>query len=104
MRVVRGGVKPGPSVDVQEGKWNRAVGATVGGVGIAVAAIGILEGLHSKSLVDQAQKNYAANGNTYLSSDVSTLQSAHSAATLGNVMLIGGAVLAVAGAVLVFAF
>ena len=101
---LRGGVKPGPSVDVQEGKWNRAVGATVGGVGIAVAAIGILEGLHSKSLVDQAQKNYAANGNTYLSSDVSTLQSAHSAATLGNVMLIGGAVLAVAGAVLVFAF
>jgi len=54
--------------------------------------------------VDQAQKNYAANGNTYLASDVASLNSAHSAATLGNVLTLAGAALIASGAVLAFAF
>jgi hypothetical protein len=65
--------------------------------------VGIYEGLHSKSLVNQAQSNYATNG-TYLAADASTLNSAHSAATLGNVLTIAGAVLVAAGATLYFAF
>jgi len=96
--------KPGPSVDVAEGGWKKPVGLTVAGAGVVAIAVGLFQGLHSKSLVDQAAKNYAANGSTYLPSDVSNLQSAHSAATLGNVLLIGGTVLAATGAVLTFAF
>ena len=99
-----GGQKPDPSVEFHEGKWTRPVGYTVAGVGVAAVGIGVFEGLHAKSLRDQAQANYAANGNTYLASDVSTLNSAHSAATIGNVLTIAGAALVVAGAVLVFAF
>jgi hypothetical protein len=98
------GGKPDASVEFHEGKWTRPVGYTVAGVGLVAAGVGVVEGLHGKSLRDQAQKNYAANGNTYLASDVSTLNSAHSAANLGNVLTIAGAVLVVAGAVLVFAF
>jgi hypothetical protein len=98
------GQKPEPSVDFHEGKWTRPVGYTVAGVGVAAVGIGIFEGFHGKSLRDQAQANYAANGNTYLASDVSKLNSAHSAATIGNVLTIAGAVLVVAGAAVAFAF
>ena len=100
---LRGG-KPDPSVDVREGGWTRPAGYTAAGLGVALVAIGVYEGLHSSSLVDQAQKNYAANGNTYLASDVANLNSAHSAATLGNVLTIAGAALIASGAVLAFAF
>jgi hypothetical protein len=91
-------------VEFSEGGWKKPVGLTVAGAGVVAIAVGLFQGLHSKSLVDQAAKNYAANGSTYLPSDVSNLQSAHSAATLGNVLLIGGVVLAATGAVLTFAF
>jgi len=92
------------TADLKETKWTKAVGWTAIGAGVLVAAIGVYEGLHSNSLVNQAQKNYSANGGTYLASDVSTLQSARTAATLGNVLTIGGALLVASGAVLTFAF
>ncbi len=98
------GARPDPSVDVREGQWTRPAGYTAAGLGLALVAVGIYEGLHSSSLVNQAEKNYAANGNTYLASDVANLDSAHSAATLGNVLTIAGAALIASGAVLVFAF
>lgn len=92
-----------PTAQLKTGKWTKPVGLTVAGVGVVLAAVGVFQGLHSKSLVDQAQKNYATNG-AYLASDLTTLDSAHSAATLGNVLTIGGAVLLISGAVLTFAF
>lgn len=98
------GARPDPSVDVREGGWTRPTGYTAAGLGLALVAVGVYEGLHSSSLVDQAQKNYAANGNTYLASDVANLNSARSAATLGNVLTIAGSALIVSGAVLAFAF
>lgn len=98
------GARPDASVDVREGGWTRPAGYTAAGLGAVLVAVGIYEGLHSNSLVDQAQKNYAANGNTYLASDVANLNSAHSAATLGNVLTIAGAALIASGAVLAFAF
>ena len=98
------GHKPDASVDVAEGSWTKPTGYTVAGVGLVAAGVGVFEGLHGKSLRDQAQSNYVKNGNTYVAADVSTLNSAHSAANLGNVLTIAGAVLVVAGAVLVFAF
>jgi hypothetical protein len=98
------GQKPEPSVDFREENWTKPVGYTVAGAGLIAAGVGVFEGLHGKNLRNQAQRNYAANGNTFLASDVSTLNSAHSAASLGNVLTTAGAVLAVAGAVLVFAF
>ena len=98
------GARPDPSVDVREGGWTRPTGYTAAGVGVVLVAVGIYEGLHSSSLVNQAQSNYAKNGNTYLASDVATLNSAHSAATLGNVLTIAGAALIASGAVLAFAF
>jgi hypothetical protein len=98
------GARPDPSADVREGGWTRPAGYTAAGLGLVLVAVGVYEGLHSSSLVDQAQKNYAANGNTYLASDVANLNSAHSAATLGNVLTIAGAALIASGAVLAFAF
>ena len=97
------GAKPEASVEYSEGGWKKPVGLTVAGAGIIAAGVGIFEGLHSKSLVNGAQSNYATNG-VYLQSDAANLNSAHSAATLGNVLTIAGAVLIVTGAVLTFAF
>jgi hypothetical protein len=93
-----------PTSELKQTKWTKAVGWSALGAGVLVGAIGVYQGLHSNSMVNQAQRNYSANGGTYLPSDVSTLQSAHTAATLGNVLTIGGALLVVSGAVLTFAF
>ncbi|HTO99388.1 MAG TPA: hypothetical protein VMK66_20210 [Myxococcales bacterium] len=98
------GARPEPSVDVSEGGWKRPAGYTAAALGAVLVAVGVYEGLHSKSLVDQAEKNYAANGNTYLASDVANLNSAHSAATLGTALTWSGVALIAAGGVLVFAF
>jgi hypothetical protein len=92
------------TAELKQTKWTKPLGWTVIGAGVLAGAIGIYQGLHGNSLVNQAQRNYSANGGTYLPSDVSTLQSAHTAATLGNVLTIGGTLLVVSGAVLTFAF
>jgi len=97
------GTRPDASVDVKEGKWTRPVGYTIAGAGLVAVGIGIYQGQHSKSLISQAEANYNVNG-AYLSSDVSNLNSAHSAATIANVLLISGALLLATGSVLAFAF
>lgn len=83
--------------------WQRPTGLAIAGVGAVVAGVGLYQGFHSKSLVNQASANYRTNG-AYLPSDVSTLDSAHSAASLGNILTIAGAVAVASGLVLSFAF
>ncbi len=83
--------------------WQRPTGLAIAGVGAVVAGIGLYQGFHSKTLVNQAQSNYRNNG-TYLPADISTLDSAHSAASLGNILTIAGAVAVASGLVLSFAF
>ena len=100
---LRFGERPIPSVDVKEGKWTKPVGYTLAGAGLLALGIGIFEGQHSKSLISQAESNYQKNG-AYLSSDVSNISSAHTAANIANVLLVSGLVLAAAGGVLTFAF
>jgi hypothetical protein len=79
------------------------VGYTLAGAGIIALGVGIFQGQHSKSLINQAESNYRANG-AYLPADVSNLNSASSAATIGNILLVSGAVLLASGSVLTFAF
>jgi len=97
------GQRPDGSVDVKEGKWTRPVGYTLAAAGLIALGVGVYQGQHSKSLINDAESHFRTNG-AYLPSDVSNLNSAHSAATLGNVLLISGALLAASGAVLAFAF
>src|SRR5207253_1695289 len=97
-----GGTRPEPSVDVKEGKWTRPVGYTLAGAAVLALGIGIFEGQHSKNLVSDAESNYRKNG-VYLSSDISNLNSAKSAATIANVLIASGVVLLAAGGVLAFA-
>jgi len=73
------GERPPASVDVREGKWTKPVGYTLAGAGIIALGVGIFQGQHSKSLINQAESNYRANG-AYLPADVSNLNSASSAA------------------------
>lgn len=99
-----GGGAPPASVEVKTGtRWNKPAGLVAAGAGVLLAAAGVYEVMHSKTLVNQAQANYQLNG-TYLHSDISTLDSAKSSASLGNVLTIGGAIVAAAGLTLAFAF
>jgi len=97
------GGRPDPSVDVKEGKWTRPVGYTLMGAAALALGVGIFQGQHSKSLVSDAEANYSRNG-VYLASDISNLNSAKSAATIANVLIVSSVVLAAAGGVLAFAF
>jgi len=97
------GQRPDASVDVKEGKWTRPVGYTLAAAGAVALGVGIYQGQHSKSLINQAESNYHQNG-AYLPADISNLNSASSAATLGNVLLVSGALLLATGGVLAFAF
>src|SRR6266850_1842505 len=97
------GAKPAPSVDVKEGKWTKPVGYTLAGAGLIALGIGIYQGQHSKSLINGAESNYRTNG-VYLPADISNLNSASTSATVGNVLLVSGAVLLATGGVLAFAF
>jgi hypothetical protein len=90
-------VRPTPT------KWTKSVGITMAAVGAVAAGIAVYEGLHSKSLADDANSRFAANG-AYTQRDLSTISSAHSAATTANVLFIVGGVLAASGLVLTFAF
>src|SRR5713101_6892478 len=92
-----------PSVRPTPTKWTRSVGMTMAAVGVVAAGIATYEGLHSKSLADDANARFAANG-AYTQRDLSTISSAHSAATTANVLFIVGGVLAASGLVLTFAF
>jgi hypothetical protein len=92
-----------PSVRPTPTKWTRNVGMTMAAVGVVAAGIATYEGLHSKSLANDANSRYAANG-AYTQQDLATISSAHSAANAANVLFIVGGVLAASGLVLTFAF
>ena len=55
------------------------------------------------AILSAAEANYSRNG-VYLASDISNLNSAKSAATIANVLIVSSVVLAAAGGVLAFAF
>jgi hypothetical protein len=97
------GARPDPSVDVKEGKWTKPVGYTLMGAAAIALGVGIFEGQHSNSLVSDAEANYRRNG-VYLGNDISNLNSAKSAATIANVLIVTSIVLAATGGVLAFAF
>lgn len=101
---LKGGQKPLPSVDVQEGSWTRTTGFAVAAAGVLAGGIGLFEGLHGKSLLNQAGSAYNANGGAYLQSDLGNIDSGRSAVKTGNVLLIVGGVLIAAGLVTAFAF
>jgi hypothetical protein len=92
-----------PSVRPTPTKWTKSVGITMAALGAVAVGIAAYEGLHSKSLADDANSRFAANG-AYTQRDLSTISSAHSAATTANVLFIAGGVLAASGLVLTFAF
>ena len=102
-RGVDGKPSVAPSVRPTPTKWTRSVGMTMAAVGVVAAGIATYEGLHSKSLANDANSRFAANG-AYTQRDLSTISSAHSAATTANVLFIVGGVLAASGLVLTFAF
>src|SRR5216683_1014749 len=93
-RGVDGKPNVAPSVRPTPTKWTKSVGITMAAVGVVAAGIATYEGLHSKSLANDA----------YTQRDLSTISSAHSAATAANVLFIVGGVLAASGLVLTFAF
>jgi len=95
-----------PSAKVVKGggRWTRPVGFTVAGVGALAAGIGAYEGMHSKSLVSDANSRYQTNHGAYQQSDLATISSAHSAASTANVLFVVGAVLVAAGLTMSFAF
>lgn len=103
-----GNRKPAPSVRpkvVQAGtKWTKTAGFVIAGVGVAAAGVGGWQGLRSKSLVSDANAGFDKNGGYYSAADVTTIESARTAATTANALFITGAVLAVAGATLILAF
>ncbi|HKC60524.1 MAG TPA: hypothetical protein VKB92_10600 [Myxococcales bacterium] len=92
-----------PSVRPTPTKWTRNVGMTMAAVGVVAAGIATYEGLHSKSLANDANSRYAANG-AYTQQDLATISSAHSAANAANILFIVGGALAASGLVLTFAF
>src|SRR5229473_4338650 len=102
-RGVDGKPNVAPSVRPTPTKWTKSVGITMAAVGVVAAGIATYEGLHSKSLANDANSRFAANG-AYTQRDLSTISSAHSAATTANVLFIVGGVLAASGLVLTFAF
>jgi hypothetical protein len=100
---LRGGGKPAPSVDFQDGKWARPVGLTVAGAGLVVAGFGVYQGLHAKSLMNDSNAKYASQ-HAYLQSDLANIDSANSAAKTANILYVVGAVLFAAGLTTAIAF
>lgn len=85
-------------------RWTRTASYVAAGAGILAAGIGVAEGLRSKSLLNDAESGYRANGNVYRPGDLSNLQSGNSAARTANVLFAAGGVLLASGLVLAFAF
>jgi hypothetical protein len=85
-------------------RWTRTAGYVAAGAGIVAAGIAVAEGIHSRSMLDQAESGYRANGNVYRPADLSNLQSGNSAARAANVLFAAGGVLIASGLLLAFAF
>jgi hypothetical protein len=92
------------TTDLKQTKWTRPVGYTVAAVGLLAIGGAVLEGLHSRSLSNDASAQFQANGGGYLQSNLSTIDSARSAASTANILFVVGGVLAATGATMAFAF
>ena len=100
---LRGAGKPGPSVDSSDGSWTKPLGYSAAAAGLVVAAVGVYEGAHAKSLINSSNASYASQ-QAYLQGDVATVDSAKSAARTANILYVVGAVLLAAGLTTAFAF
>jgi len=85
-------------------RWNKPVGFVALGASAIVAGAGIYFGSKSKSDLDQAESAYHTNGGFYASGDAALLSSGNSKARSANALFAVSGVLAVAGALFVFAF
>ena len=85
-------------------RWTRTAGYVAAGAGIVAAGIAVAEGVHSRSMLDQAESGYRSNGNVYRPADLANLQSGNSAARAANVLFATGGVLLASGLLLAFAF
>jgi hypothetical protein len=85
-------------------RWTRTAGYVAAGVGIAAAGVAVAEGIRSRSMLDQAESSYRANGNVYRPGDLANLESGNSAARTANILFAAGGVLLASGLLLAFAF
>ena len=85
-------------------RWTRTAGYVAAGAGIVAAGAAVFEGLHSRSLINDAESGYRANGNVYRPNDLSNLESGNSAARTANVLFAASGVLLASGLLLAFAF
>ena len=85
-------------------RWTRTAGYVAAGAGIVAAGVAIAEGLHSRSLINDAESGYRANGNVYRPRDLGNLESGNSAAHTANLLFAASGVLLASGLVLAFAF
>lgn len=97
-------VPPSVRPKVAEGKWTKPVGYVVAGLGVVAAGVGGLQGMQSKSLVDEANTAYDKNGGAFLQGDLTKISDAKTKATTANVLFITGAVLVTVGLTMAFAF
>ena len=85
-------------------RWTRTAGYVAAGAGIVAAGIAVAEGVHSRSLLNQAESAYRANGNVYRPGDVANLEAGNSAARAANILFATGGALLASGLLLAFAF
>src|SRR5712671_3456897 len=78
-------------------RWTRTAGYVAAGVGIVAAGVAVAEGIHSRSMLDQAESGYRANGNVYRPGDLGNLESGNSAARTANILFAAGGVLLASG-------
>ncbi len=92
-------VRPKPGV-----RWTRPAGIAVAAAGAVALGVATYQGLHSKSLVNDANQSFDANQGAYRPTDLANIDSARSASNLANVLFIAGGVLAATGLTMIFAF
>lgn len=97
-------VPPSVRPKVAEGKWTKPVGYVVAGLGVVAAGVGGLQGMQSKSLVDEANAAYDKNGGAFLQGDLTKISDAKTKASTANILFITGAVLVTVGLTMAFAF
>ncbi len=84
--------------------WNKPAGIAVASAGAVAAGLGVYFGARSRSDLGTAEAAYRSNGSAYRTGDVATLSAGNSSARKANLLFAASAVLAGAGALLIFAF
>jgi hypothetical protein len=93
------------SVRMEAGsRWTKPTGFSMAGLGAAAALVGAWQGSKSKGLVSDANTAFDRNGGAYRATDLTTLQSAKSAASTANALFVVGGLLAAAGLAIAFVF